>query len=402
MMDYYHAFDQLLSKAFIQSQKQNIQDTALPQCTHRYLAQDIPAKYPSPLFSNSAMDGYALCFDPAQPLQTFKITGRVTAGESVDQYALTHGQAVRIFTGAPVPTNCTAVVAQEDTQIVDGQLHCASEIRAGKNVRKQAEEFASGEVLLRKGSLLTPSCLGLAASQGYATLSVFTPPTITVFSTGNELLEPGQPLKQGHIYDANRYQLIGWLDQMGCRIVDGGILPDDLPLTMEKLEQAAQSSDLVITSGGASVGEADHLKQAIQQIGELTHWKLAIKPGKPFAWGTVLNTAVMMLPGNPVATFVNFKMLVEPLLRVRMGASIDAAKPRGYLARANFPVRTAKTRREFLRGVYSCDAHGTLRVDALPHQGSHMMSGCVTANCLIEIAPDKTFNNNDLLPIYPL
>jgi molybdopterin molybdotransferase len=201
-------------------------------------------------------------------------------------------------------------------------------------------------------------------------------------------------------YDANRYQLLAWLNGLNCEVIDGGILPDDLAQTAEQLRRAAEHSELIITSGGASVGEADHLKSAVSAVGELTQWKLSIKPGKPFAWGHIGKAQVMMLPGNPVATFVTFKMLVEPVIRMSMGAAVDDARAAVLYARANFATFKIESRREFLRGVLWFDAQGVAHVDRLTNQGSHMLSACVEANCLIEIEPDAVIQQNALVAVH--
>lgn len=400
MMDFYTARGLLLQK--MSSLQPRIQSTALSGCLHRYLAQDIFAQYNSPMFSNSAMDGYALCFADDVFPETFQIVGRIAAGQTTESMSLQIGQAIQIFTGAPIPDNCIAVVAQEHTEVEGSLLRCHHAIKSGSNVRVMGEEFKQGQVLLKKGTPLTPAALGVAASQGYAQLPIHAPLSVTVFSSGDELLEPNQPLEHQKIYDANRYQLIAWLTQIGCHVTDGGILRDDLDETVNQLESAAQNCDIIITSGGASVGEADLLKAAIRQLGTLTHWKLAIKPGKPFAWGHIDHTTVMMLPGNPVATFVTFKMLVEPALKTRMGANIPTTVSDVYYAHADFAWHTAGDRREFLRGQFWQTPEGELRVRALEHQGSHMLSACAYANCLIEIAADLVFEPHRLLPIYPL
>ena len=400
MLDYHLALEQLLAEAL--TRRTAITERALIDSRQYYLAQAISAQHDMPQFDNSAMDGYALCLNSSDEQLRYRLIGRIAAGDTAEPFQLHTGQAVRIFTGAPIPQGCNAVIPQENTSASDDELLCLKAPKLGDNIRRRGEDFAQGTEILPQGHLLTPAAIGLAAGQGYAALPVHQRLRVTVFSSGNELLEPSQPLHSGAIYDANRYQLITWLEALNCEVRDGGILPDDLAHTAKQLLQASAHNDLIITSGGASVGEEDHLKAAISHIGTLTQWKLAIKPGKPFAWGNIGSTAVMMLPGNPVATFVTFKMLVEPSLRVMMGAHPNAALPAPIHAQANFSTQKADGRREFLRGILWHDAHGVAHVDRMSNQGSHMLSACVQANCLIEVAAGVLVEQGQLLPVHLL
>ena len=400
MLDYHTALEQLLDEAH--ARRTPITSAALITSHGHYLAQEIAAQHDMPQFDNSAMDGYALCLHPSSELLHYQRVGRIAAGESAEPFALQSGQAIRIFTGAPIPQGCNAVIAQENTEISGDELLCLKPVQLGENIRRRGEDFAVGTAILPQGLLLTPAAIGLAAGQGYAELPVHRRLRVTVFSSGNELLEPAQTLHSGAIYDANRYQLITWLTALNCDVTDGGILRDDLAYTSDLLQRACESSDLIITSGGASVGEEDHLKAAITQIGTLTQWKLAIKPGKPFAWGHIGHTRIMMLPGNPVAPFVTFKMLVEPSLRVMMGADSEVARPTPIMARANFSASKADSRREFLRGILWHDVQGIAHVDRMSNQGSHMLSACVQANCLIEVDAGVLVEQGQMLPIHNL
>ena len=395
MLDFYQAREQLCE----QVRATAVQTQPILQCAQRYLAQDIHAQYDAPQFTNSAMDGYALHLHADAAVLGYEIVARIAAGDDV-AIELKQGQAARIFTGAPIPVGCNAVIAQEFATALDGRLHCTVRPKLNEHIRVQGEDFAVSKMLLHKGTHLTPQAIGLLASQGYGFLPVHQRLRVTVFSTGNELLEPTEPMRAGTIYDANRYQLLAWLNGLNCEVIDGGILPDDLAQTAEQLRRAAEHSELIITSGGASVGEADHLKSAVSAVGELTQWKLSIKPGKPFAWGHIGKAQVMMLPGNPVATFVTFKMLVEPVIRMSMGAAVDDARAAVLYARANFATFKIESRREFLRGVLWFDAQGVAHVDRLTNQGSHMLSACVEANCLIEIEPDAVIQQNALVAVH--
>ncbi len=372
----------------------------LAQAANRVLAQSLHAKYPSPMFDNSAMDGYAVC-DAEGSLREFRITDRIQAGETAEN-PLAQGEAVRIFTGAPLPPNTTAVVMQEQTESDGDRLRVNADIHAGQNMRLKAEEIEIGQELLAQGSLLNMAALGLAASQGYAELSVYQPLKVQVFSTGNELVEPGQTLSDGQIYDANRYQLLAWLQQLGLQVSDGGILPDDLAQTEAALAAAAEQFDVVITSGGASVGEADYLKQAIEHIGSLAMHTLAIKPGKPFAWGHIGKCKIFILPGNPVATFATSNMLLLPVLNKLAGKQAKHWHLPKITAKAAFQTKKAIKRREFLRVVLENGETGETVVKLLPNQGSAMLGTCTAADALCEVPPGQTVSEGHCVSVYLL
>ncbi|WP_241155844.1 gephyrin-like molybdotransferase Glp [Neisseria yangbaofengii] len=373
----------------------------LAEAANRVLAQSLHAKYPSPMFDNSAMDGYAVC-DSKGSLREFCITGRIQAGETAEN-PLAQGEAVRIFTGAPLPPNTTAVIMQEQTETDGARLLVNADIQAGQNMRLKAEEIEVGQELLAQGTLLNMAALGLAASQGYAELMVYEPLKVQVFSTGNELVEPGQTLSDGQIYDANRYQLLAWLQQQpGLQVSDGGILPDDLAQTEAALAAAAEQFDVVITSGGASVGEADYLKQAIGHIGSLTMHTLAIKPGKPFAWGHIGECKIFILPGNPVATFATSNMLLLPVLNQLAGKQARHCYLQKVTAKAAFQTKKAIKRREFLRVVLENDEAGGTVVKLLPNQGSAMLSTCTAADALCEVPAGQTVSEGDNVSVYLL
>lgn len=395
MLDYHDALRQLLASLQPVTQTET---RALAQAYGSVLATDLPALHDTPSFDNSAMDGYALA-DPEGNRTQFSLKGRIAAGEN-PTVALQAGEAARIFTGAPVPTGTTAVVAQEDVQADGITVQLQQPARAGAHIRRLAEEYAAGGVLLAAGTLLDPAAVALAASQGYAGLTVLRPLRIAVFSSGNELREPGAVLEAGQIYDANRYQLLAWLSSMPVEIVSSECLPDDAAVTRERLQAASLQADVILTSGGVSVGEEDHVRAALAAIGELDVWKLAIKPGKPFAWGRAGQAHVFMLPGNPVATFVTYLMLVVPALRTLQG--IPKPEPLAIQAVAAFERSKREPRREFLRAVAQAGPDGRWHVQALQGQGSAMLSACVQANVLAEIAPDTPVAVGDPVTIYPL
>ena len=269
-------------------------------------------------------------------------------------------------------------------------------------MRLKAEEIQVGQELLAAGCKLDAAALGLAASQGFAEVEVYEPLKVLVFSTGNELAEPGRPLSDGLIYDANRYQLLAWLQSLGMEVADGGIIPDDLAQTEALLKDAAQRFDAVITSGGASVGEADYLKQAVENVGVLTTRSIAIKPGKPFGWGRVGTAAVFVLPGNPVAAFVTAHMLLAPALGKLSGRSGTAPYLPQITAKAAFGTRKAIKRREFLRVVLSRDGQGETVAELLPNQGSAMLATCARAEALCEVPAMEVVNEGDTVRLHLL
>lgn len=395
MLDYHQALAELLKQLPIVSQTKQL---PLLAANNLILAKDLITQYDSPLFDNSAMDGYAIA---GNDCKTWRIVERIAAGDSATNISLQTGEAARIFTGAPTPMGCTAVIIQENAQISDGLLTTTDTIKPNQNIRLQAEELKKGTTLITAKQRLSPPLLALAASQGYATVPVFTPLQITVFSTGNELINPQEKLQAGKIYDANRYLLISWLEQLGHQVRDGGILPDNQAQTERALQQAVAQANVIITSGGVSVGEEDHLKAALEQLGKLVLWKLAIKPGKPFAWGEIASAKVFMLPGNPVSSLVTFHQLALPALKVLAGEPIAKAMPQTIQAKAGFTTKKSQSRREFLRVQLITDQTGAT-VKLLVNQGSAMLATCTEANALAEIPPNTLVQEGDLLTLYPL
>jgi molybdopterin molybdotransferase len=395
MMDYYDALARLERELTPIDGRETL---PLAACGGRVLAEPLDARFDTPAFDNSAMDGYALA-DPEECLTRFTLKGRTAAGEA-PAALLAPGEACRVFTGAPVPPGTTAVAAQERTRLDGDTVRIEAALAAGLNVRFRAEEYAAGHGILGSGARLGPAALALAASQGYAWLSVRRRLKVTVFSSGNELFEPGVALVPGKIYDANRYQLLAWLATLPVDVVDGGILPDNAGETRKRLEIASGTSDVILTSGGASVGEEDHLKSAISALGSLDAWKLAIKPGKPFAWGRIGAARVFMLPGNPVATFVTFFLLVAPALRALMG--VRPMAPLSVQVRAGFERDAIEPRREFLRAELVRSPVGETEVVPLPGQGSAMLLSCARAAVLVEVPPSAAVKRGDWLRVLPL
>ena len=359
----------------------------------RVLAHDLVSAVQVPPLDNSAMDGYALrCADVPQPGTVLPVSQRIPAGRVGTP--LQPGTAARIFTGAPVPEGADAVVMQEECSAEgDGHVRVQATPRAGQNIRLAGENIARGSVALEAGARLTPAALGLAASIGAAQLAVARRPRVALFSTGDELVMPGdvapQDMPPGAIYNSNRFFLRALLQRMGCEVTDMGIVPDRLGATQDALRTASQDHDVILTSGGVSVGEEDHIKPAVQALGQLDLWQIAIKPGKPFAYGRVGQAHFLGLPGNPVASFITFAILVRPFL-LRLQGVGDVA-PRCIAARADFDWPKADKRREFLRVRYN--AAGAL--DLFTNQGSGVLTSTVWGDGVVDNPPGQTIARGD-------
>jgi len=372
----------------------------------RVLAADVCSLLDVPPEDNSAMDGYALrAADVAAAGAVLPLSQRIAAG-SVGS-ALAAGTAARIFTGAQVPAGADAVVPQELCEAQPGEALGAVRVNAvpkpGQSVRRRGEDVSRGAVVLRRGARLTPQALGMAASVGAGELSVVRRPRVALFSTGDELMMPGDPLRPGAIYNSNRFTLRGLLQAAGCSVHDLGIVPDQLQATRDALCMAAQDNDLIVTCGGVSVGEEDHLRPALQAEGRLELWQIAIKPGKPLAFGEVRRAAApgtaalfIGLPGNPVSSFVTFLLTVAPVLRVLQGAS--GVLPAGLPLRADFDWPRPDRRREFLR--VQVNAGGGL--DLFGNQGSGVLSSAVWADGLVDNPAGQAIRAGDSVRFLPL
>ncbi|WP_309639741.1 gephyrin-like molybdotransferase Glp [Methylibium sp.] len=360
----------------------------------RVLAVDVVSTLDVPPADNSSMDGYAVrAADVAAAAGgVLPVTQRIAAGQI--GAPLQAGTAARIFTGAPVPAGADAVVMQEQCEAVDGGVRIAGVPSAGQWIRRRGEDVRRASLVLARGSRLSPQALGLAASVGAATLEVVRRPKVALFSTGDELVMPGEPLQPGAIYNSNRYTLRALLQALGCEVVDLGIVPDRLDATRDALRRAAADCDLILTSGGVSVGEEDHLKPAVQAEGRLDLWQIAIKPGKPLAFGEVRRAGggralFIGLPGNPVSSFVTFLLAVRPVLLALQG--VPAHAPQGMLLRADFDWPRPDARREFLR-VRRNDA-GDLALFA--NQSSGVLTSAVWAEGLLDNPPGHAIARGD-------
>lgn len=351
----------------------------------RVLAQDLVSGLQVPPQDNSSMDGYAVrCADLADPAKALSVSQRIPAGAS--GRALAAMTVARIFTGAPIPPGADAVVMQEDCEVqADGSVRIKVTPKPGQWIRRAGEDVLRGAVVLSKGERLTPASLGLAASIGMNKLAVARRPRVALFSTGDELVMPGdvppEQMKPGAIYNSNRFFLKALLTRLGCEVTDMGIVPDRLDATVAALQAAAQSHDLILTSGGVSVGEEDHIKPAVQSLGQLDLWQIAIKPGKPFAYGRVANAHFIGLPGNPVSSFVTFLLLVRPFL-LRLQGVADVA-PKSIAVDAHFTWARGDKRREFLR--VKRNAAGGL--DLFANQSSGVLTSAVWGDGLVDNPP---------------
>lgn len=367
----------------------------------RVLAQDLLSALDVPAHDNSAMDGYAVrCADWTDADTIFQVNQRIPAGSS--GHFLASASAARIFTGAPIPPGADAVVMQEDCETVEKDGGCVRVLlrpRPGQWIRRHGEDVASGAVVLHSGERLTPASLGLAASIGFEKLQVAPRVRVALFSTGDELVMPGDvaptDMKPGAIYNSNRFFLKALLQRLGCIVTDQGIVPDRLQATMEALKRASQQHDLILTSGGVSVGEEDHIKPAVQALGELNLWQLAIKPGKPFAYGKIDAAHFIGLPGNPVSSFVTFLLLVRPFILQLQGACKFA--PESIVLRAHFDWPKADKRREFLR--VRINALGGL--DLFGNQSSGVLTSAVWGDGLVDNPAGQTITHGDKVRFIP-
>ncbi|ORM98434.1 molybdopterin molybdotransferase MoeA [Pantoea septica] len=359
----------------------------LAEAAGRITALPVTSPIDVPPFDNSAMDGYAVRLADIQSDRPLKIAGKAFAGAPFDG-DWPAGSAVRIMTGAPVPPGCEAVVMQEETREVEGGIVINAPVRAGQNIRLIGEDIRRDQPVLAAGVRLGAAELPLLASLGLAEVSVLRKLRVAVFSTGDELQPVGQPLAPGQIYDTNRFAVSLMLRKLGCEVIDLGIIKDDPQALHRAFEEADRQADVVISTGGVSVGEADFTKTMLDELGVITFWKLAIKPGKPFAFGRLASSWFCGLPGNPVSAAVTFYQLVQPLLAALTGQSESPLPPR-LRARAASRLKKSPGRLDFQRGIMRRSEDGELEVLSTGHQGSHIFSSFAAANCFIVLERDR-------------
>lgn len=371
-----------------------VEELATLYSTGRILAEDVVSRIAVPPLDNSQMDGYAVSVkDFLDGKREFVVSDRIQAGHMGKP--LEAGTCARIFTGAPIPSGADAVIPQEKVEILeDGKVRFLVEPRKGEWIRKAGCDIAVGDVVAKKGDRLTPSALGVIASIGEAFVKVFKPIRVALFFTGDELAMPGQELSGSEIYNSNRFVLRGLLHEIGCDVLDYGNIPDDLNSTRAVFEKACQKADLIITSGGMSVGEADYVKKAVEAIGSINMWRIAVKPGKPVARGSVKGVPFLGLPGNPVSGFVTFLLFARPLiLRLSGRSEVDV---KGYTLPLAFDWRGG-SRREFIR-VRRNEA-GTL--ENFRTQNSAVLTSCTWADGLADIPENADLKVGDVVTYIP-
>jgi molybdopterin molybdotransferase len=384
------ALEQLLSSA---NPVREIEEVPTLEATNRVLARSQRSTMDVPPMDNSAMDGYAVRLSDLTQGNSLAVKQRIMAG-SVGK-ALEPGSAARIFTGAPIPPGADAVVMQEHCEVQGEQVTLKRVPKPGEWIRYVGSDVKKGGEILPAGKRLLPQDAGLAASVGIKTLAVFRRLRLGLFFTGDELVMPGAPLPPGRIYNSNRFTLRGLGEVFGCELEDYGIVPDSLEATREVLRRASGECDLIVTSGGVSVGDADFVKPAVEAEGKLLMWKIAMKPGRPLAFGTVGKAAFIGLPGNPVSSFVTFLIFVRPFLLRLQGMS--AVEPRALQARADFDWPEPDARREFLRVKWN--ARGGLEL--YPTQDSAVLTSTAWADGLLDNPPGKAIRRGDLVRFLP-
>ncbi|MEX0343675.1 MAG: gephyrin-like molybdotransferase Glp [Rhizobiaceae bacterium] len=356
-----------------------------------YLAQDVAAPRDVPLHTNSAVDGYAFAHSSlAATGGTLEVAARIAAGE-LTPAPLAAGTAARIFTGATLPSGADTVVMQEDCEASsDGRsVDIPAGAKPGSNIRKAGEDLRAGDAVLNTGQRLRPQDIATLASIGFAEVEMFEPVRVALVSSGNELVQPGEPISEGQVYDSNRTMIASLLSSLPVQVTDLGVLADDASIVETKLEQACEAHDLILTSGGASRGEEDHIVEVLDKLGKRHLWQIAIKPGRPMVMGQIGDCAVMGLPGNPVAAFVCFLLYCRPAI-ARLGGGIWL-EPQRFPVQAGFSVPKKKPdRREFWRGWLEHDQDGRLVAQKFTRDGSGLISGLRQATGLIEVTEDVT------------
>ncbi|MGJ7514966.1 molybdopterin molybdotransferase MoeA [Pseudomonas baetica] len=387
--------EEAISRLLAMADTRRLQDSeplSLDTARQRVLAIDLVATLDLPPWPNSAMDGYALCIDgwDGQPLP---VSQQVFAGQAPE--ALAPETCARIFTGAPIPPGANCVEMQENTEaLADGRIRFLQPLATGCNIRPQGQENRAGDVLLRAGKRLGPFELAVAAAQGCTQVQVVRRPRVALLSSGNELVEPGTPLKPGSIYNSNRTLLSHWLSALGCEVVDGGILPDEPRQTRWRLEQLQHEADLILTTGGVSAGDADCLGQVLRECGKPLLWKLSIKPGKPLTVGQFGQVPVIGLPGNPASALVTFGLLARAyLLRIQ---GVEDVEPLSFPVTVGFAWPKPGNRREYLRARLEGG-----RAVLYPNQSSGVLLGASWADGLVEVLEGRTLQAGDIARFIP-
>ena len=370
-------------KSLSKTQTQSIRDAL-----GHTLAEDVTSSINVPPHRNSAMDGYAILstdLNTGNKIQ-LKVIGTSFAGAPYDG-TVSNGECIRIMTGAMMPEGADTVIMQEDTERADDVISLNCQHQAGQNVRHPGEDIKTGSVVLTAGKQISPADLGLLSSIGIAEIQTHCKPKVAFFSTGDELKSLGETLGPGDIYDSNRYTLFGMLEKMDVEVIDLGVIADKKELIQQTLESAAQSADMVLTSGGASVGEADYISEILQDIGQVNFWKIAMKPGKPLAFGHINQTPYFGLPGNPVSVMATCYLFVQPAIAYLKGQK--KSEHLSFKATCLNPLKKAPGRTDFQRGILNQNEKGEITVDTTGMQGSHILTSMSKANCFIVIPQDS-------------
>lgn len=363
----------------------DVETISIMQSVDRVLASDVKSTINVPAHNNSAMDGYALCISDKS--LTYTQVGSVFAGQVFTQ-TLTPGQCVRIMTGAAIAPGANSVVMQENASVDGDKITFTAQPELNENVRFAGEDIAIDDVILKAGDKLKAVDVGLLASLGIATIDVFSTLTVAVLSTGDELIEPGQPLKRGAIFESNRAVIISTLQQKNIDVIDLGIIPDDKELITNAFVKASELADAIISSGGVSVGEADFTKEVLNEIGNIHFWKIAMKPGKPFAFGQLSGSYFFGLPGNPVSAAVTLNQLVLPALQKLSGVKNTVEKMR-FNAVTTAHIKKRPGRADFQRAIATMNDDGSLAVTPFKKQSSGVLSSLSKANCLIALPAES-------------
>ncbi|MDC9592537.1 molybdopterin molybdotransferase MoeA [Xenorhabdus sp. IM139775] len=392
-MDHCHtsgliSLEQALEKLLAQTVPLTSRETInLTESADRITAADIISPINVPSFDNSAMDGYAIRLADLNGKQTLPVAGKALAGAPF-QGEWPTGRCIRIMTGAPVPAGTDAVVMQEHTELTETGVRFTHPVTSGQNIRTIGEDITQNSLVLPKGIKLSTAQLPLMASLGIATVDVVRKLKVAVFSTGDELQAIGEPLQAGQIYDTNRFAIRLMLEKLNCEVIDLGVIRDNPDTLRQAFITAGQQADLVISSGGVSVGEADYTKQILDEIGKISFWNLAIKPGKPFAFGQLQNAWFCGLPGNPVSAVLTFYQLVQPLI-AHLSGFTAWQPPVRLAAKTTTPLKKSTGRLDFQRGIASLNKQGELEVQTTGHQGSHIFSSYHLGNCFIVLERER-------------
>ncbi len=373
---------------------------SLSEANGRILAESVVSQINMPPWDNSAMDGYAVNTVDLPAIGTrLAVSQRIPAGAAPTP--LEPGTAARIFTGAPVPPNANAVVIQEVCEQVGDSVIISEVVAPGANIRLAGEDTQVGQEVLQAGTRLGAQHLGLAASVGVGELKVYRRLKVALFSSGDELIDPGKPLGPGQIYNSNEYTMQALLQALGCELVSLGIVEDTFDATCAALSSAAAQADLVMTSGGVSVGEEDHLKPAVEKLGSLDLWKIAIRPGKPLAFGHIEGTPFIGTPGNPVSLFVTFCLFARPFILKAQGVNEAFLTPTPVLAKADFDWPKAEKRREFARAQLNLDEQGQAQITLFSSRSSGVLNSLTWANGLAILPEQQTLSRGEMVQFLP-